>query len=210
MYIILSTICCSIDIGRNFMRRFMSHEEFLKHIDYLSKNLGEFIKENNLKVDYIIPILRSGAVPAVYISNRLNIVKFAPYQVKHIKYKNEKETIEILFNPIKSLNIQKEDPTFLIVEGTHSTGASVELCIDEILKEFPKGKLLYVCISKIYGSKSFTDKVIYEKAASFYNVNMPKDECKKLNIYNCDVIYPWETLEGELTHPDDFEENIFF
>lgn len=192
------------------MRRFMSHEEFLSHIEFLSKDLEKFINENNLKIDYIVPVLRSGAVPAVYISNRLNVVKFAPYQVKHIKYKNEKETIEIIFNPLNNLHIQKESPTFLIVEGTHSTGKSVELCIDNILTNFPNAKLLYVCISKIYGSKSFTNKVIYEKAASFYNVEMSEEDCKKLNIYNCDVVYPWETLEGELNHPDDLEENIFF
>lgn len=66
----------------------MSNEMFEKHMDKLCENLSDFVEHNGIKIDYICPILRSGAIPAVYISNRLNIVKFLPIQVKHIAYKN--------------------------------------------------------------------------------------------------------------------------
>lgn len=72
--------------------RLMSHDEFVKHIDKLSDNLRKYLTQNNLKVDYVVPILRSGAVPAVYLANRLNLVKFAPFQVKHITHKTAKRT----------------------------------------------------------------------------------------------------------------------
>ena len=59
---------------RNYKK--LSYNRFLKYIDKLCKNLQSYIEENKIKIDYICPILRSGAVPAVYIANKLNIVKF--------------------------------------------------------------------------------------------------------------------------------------
>lgn len=47
----------------------MSHERFVNCIDELCEGISKYLGDNNLKVDYICPILRSGAVPAVYISN---------------------------------------------------------------------------------------------------------------------------------------------
>lgn len=45
--------------------RIMSHKEFVKHVNALASDIEKFLHEQNLKVDYIVPILRSGAVPAV-------------------------------------------------------------------------------------------------------------------------------------------------
>lgn len=189
----------------------ISHSEFVEIIDNLSTKLDKFLTENKLKVDYVVPILRSGAVPAVYIANKLNIIKFAPYQAKHIKFNSGKEDIEELFNPFKSLNINKPNCVFLVVEGTHFSGKSAELCIDEIYKNFPNAKILYVCLQKYYGSKSFSNKVLFEASGVTAEwINLTEDECKKLGIRDSAIIYPWEILENEISHPDDLENNIFF
>ena len=194
---------------KNRLRK-MSHKEFISHINFLSKQLKEFLESKCLKIDYICPILRSGAVPAVYIANKLNIVKFASFQAKHITYKNKEEKIELLFNPLRNIKIEKEQPVFLLVEGTHSTGKSVELCITEIYKIYPKAKILYVSIAKFYGSKDFKEKIFYENHALYFNTSKSIQECKKLKINPYLAIYPWEILESEVNHPDDLEENIFF
>lgn len=190
--------------------RVMSHKEFVKHINVLSSSIEKFLSEQKQKVDFIVPILRSGAVPAVYLANKLNIVKFLPFQVKHITRKNGSENIEIIFNPLNNLKFNKNNPVFLIVEGTHDTGTSVEMCVDEILKRFNTAKILYVCISKTYGSKSLKDKVVFEKAAYIKGNNLTVKECKKLGIDPYIAVYPWETKKGEIEHPDDLEENIYF
>lgn len=49
----------------NYMR--ISHNEFLEYIDKICNDLEKYINENQLKMDYICPILRSGGVPAIYI-----------------------------------------------------------------------------------------------------------------------------------------------
>lgn len=190
--------------------RILGHEEFVAIVNELSEKLSEFLTQNNLKVDYVVPMLRSGAVPAVYIANKLNIVKFLPFQSKHITYKDGRETIELLYNPLNSFKITKEEPVFLIVEGNHSTGKSVELCIDELVNAYPKAKLLYVCMFKNYNSKNFNDRTIFECEGRITGYFLPLEECKKLNIDGYSPIYPWESEEDQIVHPDDKEENIFF
>lgn len=190
----------------------MSHEEFVKHIDKICSGLTRFITDNGIKVDYICPILRSGAIPAVYIANKLNIVKFLPIQVKHVAYKNGDNKIELLFNPMNSIEINKKEPIFLIIEALQSTGTSVEICINEIKNKYKDAKILYVCLAKEYGSKNFSDVTLYEDFAFYYNENnkFTKKECDKLNIEYFNPLFPWEELEMQLEHPDDLEENIFF
>lgn len=192
--------------------RNMSHDEFLKCIDKICKNLEKYINDNKIKVDYICPVLRSGAVPATYISNRLNIIKFLPMQVKHIAYKNGTNNIEMIFNPFNSIEIKKDDPVFLLVEAMHSTGTSVKICIDEIKHRYKNAKILYVSLTKEYGSGKFEDIIEYEDTAFFYNGKnkFTKDKCEELDIEYFSPLFPWEILENEIKHPDDLEENIFF
>ena len=59
----------------------MSHDEFKNYCLKLSKDIKKYCN-SNIRIDYVVPILRSGAVPAVYIANELNLIKFAPIQVK--------------------------------------------------------------------------------------------------------------------------------
>jgi len=192
--------------------RIMKSDEFTKYIDCICNRLQEFININNIKIDYICPILRSGAIPAVYISNRLNIVKFAPAQVKHVAYKNGENKIEMLFNPFDSIDIKKKEPSFLVVDCMLSTGTSAGILIKEIKRRYIDAKILYVCIAKQYGSKNFKDDTIYEDVGFYCNCenNYSKEKCKELNIEYDYPIFPWEDLESEISHPDDLEKNIFF
>ncbi len=195
---------------RNYKR--MEHNEFLQYIDKICNQLGRYIQDNEIKIDYICPVLRSGAVPAVYISNKLNIVKFLPIQVKHIAYKNGDNKIEMIFNPFDTIEINKKEPVFLVVEAMHSTGTSVEICINEIKNKYKEAKILYVCLTKEYGSRNFNDIIEYEDIAFYYNGNndFDKEKCEELNIEYFYPLFPWEDLEMELEHPDDLEDNIFF
>ena len=195
---------------KNYKR--MDYNKFLQYIDNICEHLRKYIKDNKIKIDYISPVLRSGAVPAIYISNKLNIVKFLPMQVKHIAYKNGENKIQMIFNPFDSIQIDKKEPVFLVVEAMHSTGTSVEICMNEIKSRYKNAKILYVCLTKEYGSRDFKDITEYEDVAFYYNGNneFTKEKCKELNIEYFYPLFHWEDLKTELEHPDDLEENIFF
>lgn len=192
--------------------KMFEYSSFLDCIDKLCENLKKYIQDNKIKIDYICPILRSGAIPAVYISNKLNIIKFLPIQVKHIAYKNGTNTIEMIFNPFNSIQINKKEPVFLLVEAMHSTGKSVKICIDEIKNRYKNAKILYVCLTKEYGSCDFKSETVYEDVSFYYNGKneFSKEKCEKLGIEYHYPLFPWENLQTELEHPDDLEDNIYF
>ena len=190
----------------------LSNKAFELYIENLTKELKKFIKNNKIQIDYICPILRSGAVPAVYIANKLNIIKFAPIQIKHIKYKDGTNGYTKLFEPFNGLKITKSNPVFLVVEGTCASGESSKICIDSLKKKYRNCKIIYICIAKEYNSQTFEKNTIYENCAFYYNGtnNYSKAKCKELGISYCIPLYPWEILEQEQNHPDDLEDNIYF
>lgn len=189
----------------------MSYERFDECINILVERLESYIENKNIKIDYICPIIRSGSVPAVYISNKLNVVKFSPLQIKHITYKNGDETIETILNSLEFLSVKKKQPIFLIVDALQSTGRSVEIAIEEIKKVYSDAKILYVCLAKKYGSNMFEGIIDYFDYVFEYNEDQfGVEECRKLNIDFYAPVFPWENEIDQITHPDDAEENIFF
>lgn len=72
--------------------------------------------------------------------------------------------------------------------------------------------ILYVCLTKEYGSRDFKNITEYEDVAFYYNGNnkFTKEKCKELNVEYFYPLFLWEDLTTELEHPDDLEENIFF
>jgi len=89
--------------------------------------------------------------------------------------------------------------------------ALCDLCTN-IKNRYKNARILYVCLTKEYGSRDFKDIAEYEDVAFYYNGNneFTKEECKRLNIEYFYPLFPWEDLQTELEHPDDLEENIFF
>ena len=116
----------------------------------------------------------------------------------------------MLFNPISQMNVGKSEPVFLVVDGVHSTGTSARLCIDELLKNFPKAKILYVCLIKEYGSISFEEKVVFECHAHIIGEKLSAQERVSLGIAPDFLYFPWENPVIEETHIDDDVDNIYF
>jgi hypoxanthine phosphoribosyltransferase len=175
----------------------ISHSKFKRYVVKLSKQIDEYCSTESIKIDYIVPVLRSGAVPAVYIANQLNIIKFAPIQPKWIDVDGKRET-KILLNSLKDLDIKKP-LTLLVVEGTFSSGETIRTTIDEIKKTLPNAKILLACV--VARNPETLPKDITK---SFYAVGLTGKHVGQL------FIYPWEIKKEKEDHRDRKLENIFF
>lgn len=175
----------------------LSHRKFKKYTQKLSKDITQYCAEQNIKIDYIVPILRSGAVPSVYIANQMNIVKFAPIQPKWIAVNGRRET-KILLNSLNLLDKQKEY-TLLVVEGTFSSGETIEVSLREITKTLPNANILLACV--VARNPQNLPKNI-EK--SFFGKGLSGKNAGKL------FVYPWEVKQEKKDHRDRKIENIFF
>lgn len=174
--------------------RTISHRKFKKYVLKLSKEIEKYTSENNIRIDYVVPILRSGAVPAVYIANELNLIKFAPIQVKKIKQDGKYDHI-VLLNSLKDLDKEKE-LNLLVVEGTYSSGETMNTALDEIKKTLPKANILLACVC-VRGEENLPKDV----QKSFYGFSLAREKL---------FVYPWELKEQKETHPDQKIENIFY
>ena len=174
--------------------REMSHDEFEKYISKITREIEKYLTENNMRIDYIVPILRSGAVPAVYIANELNIVKFASIQVKKVK-KNGKYDHIILSNSLKDLD-KKKELNLLVVEGTYSSGETALTALNEIKKTLPKANILFSCVC-VRGEENLPKDV----QKNFYAFSLAREKL---------FVYPWESKGDKETHPDQKLENIFY
>lgn len=172
----------------------MSHDEFKEYCLKLSKDINEYCTINNLRIDYVVPILRSGAVPAVYIANKLNLIKFAPIQVKKIKQNGLYDHI-VLLNSLKDLDKEKE-LILLVVEGNYSSGDTVNTALNEIKKTLPKAKILLATVC-IRGKENMPKDI----QKGFYGFDLPREKL---------FTYPWESVEMKENHPDQKIENIFY
>lgn len=174
--------------------RTMTHSEFKKYVLKISRQIEKYTTENNIRIDYVVPILRSGAVPAVYIANELNLIKFAPIQVKKIKQNGKYDHI-VLLNSLKDLDKAKK-LNLLVVEGTYSSGATMDKALDEIKKTLPNANILLACVC-VRGEENLPKDI--EK--SFYGFSLAREKL---------FVYPWERKEQKETHPDQKIENIFY
>ena len=174
--------------------RDMPHSEFKEYVLKLSKEIEKYATDNNLRIDYVVPILRSGSVPAVYIANELNLIKFAPIQVKKIKQDGIYDHI-VLLNSLKELDKEKE-LILLVVEGTYSSGDTVNTALEEIRKTLPKAKILFstVCIRGEENMPKYIHK-------GFYGFDLPREKL---------FTYPWESADMKENHPDQKIENIYY
>lgn len=177
--------------------RKMSHREFKGYTLKLSKEIKEYCDTQNVRVDYIVPILRSGAVPAVYVAHQLNIIKFAPIQVKDIRRDGVRST-EVLLDSLNLLDKNK-DLILLVVEGTFSSGKTVRCAIDEIKRTLPKAKILFACITA-----RNPETLPNDVQKNFYAYGLSGKKVGDL------FVYPWETKEMKENHPDRKPENIFY
>lgn len=173
--------------------RNISHNKFKKYVLKLTKEIEKYTTESNTRIDYVVPILRSGAIPAVYIANELNLIKFAPIQIKKIK-KDGKYNHIVLLNSLKDLDRKKEF-NLLVVEGTYSSGDTANTALAEIKKTLPNAKILFACVCA-RGEENLPKDV--EK--NFYGFSLPREKL---------FVYPWELKEQKETHPDQNLENIF-
>ena len=171
----------------------MSDKQFFKHVQKLAREVQDTLQQEELRVDYICPILRSGAVPATYIANTLNIVKMAPIQIKIIEGKKDPQ---ILLDSLGLIKTSRKNLVFLLVDATYGSGSTAKAATDLIKQHFPNATIIFACIAcrKTSPRPNNIDTLLY--SLSLKDNELP--------------LYPWEIMENEKNHPDDLPENIFY
>lgn len=178
----------------------ISWERIDKFVKGIYENVNKYIKENDLNIKYISPIVRGGDIPAVMLSHMFNVVDMLPIQLKHNHTtKNVDEKIGLEYVKNSKLN---ENDCILLVEGNHVTGKTANIATKIIKEKFGNNtKIIYVSLTRDYSYRYSVKDAIYTTWAMTTNEmkELDVEQCKELGInYDLVSVYPWENVKEEL------------
>ena len=169
-------------------------------INKIYKEVNNYLIKANLKIKYIVPIMRGGGIPAIIFSHLFDVIDMLPIQLKY-NYETHNIDKKIGLDYVKNTNIDSNE-CILLVEGNHVTGKTANIAVDMIRKKFGNNvKIIYVSLTRDYTYRNSVNNVCFTAWAMTTNEmkELSEDECRKLNInYNLVSVYPWENIEEEL------------
>lgn len=176
----------------------LSWEEYGKTLEILYKKLSEYIKKKGVKIDAVVPILRGGAIPGVYLAYKFHVLRILPVQYHYLFTKGKIELRQILGISKKALGFLT-GPTFLLVEGNHCFGLTASNAVKDIKNIFPGCKIIYVADHMDYSYQKIDniDAIFYGKLTNETRT-LTKKECFKKGVENpLSYLFPWENIEEE-------------
>lgn len=178
----------------------LSWEEYGKTLEILYKKLSEYIRKKELNIDAVVPILRGGAIPGIYLAYKFHILRIFPVQYHYLFTKGKIELRQILGISKKALDFPTK-PTFLLVEGNHCFGLTASSAAKDIKKAFPGCKIIYAADHMDYSYQKIDDvDVIFYGKFTNETRALTKKECLKRGIENpLSYLFPWENIEEEWT-----------
>lgn len=174
----------------------VSWEGYGKTLETLYQKVEKYLKEKNIKIDAVVPILRAGAFPGTYLAYKLRLLKILPIQYKYLPG----QSIE----PVKLLDGLSLDrkigstPVLLLVENNHCFGTSAKLAAEELSKAFPGCMIIYAAAHMDYSHQDAVsaEAVFYGRLTNEAR-GLSLEEAKEKGLTNEIFLFPWENLEEE-------------
>lgn len=176
----------------------MDWAEFQNHVDTLIDKLNTYQDTHKINFDAVAPILRSGAIPATMIANKMRILPVIPLQVK---YNYEGQKLSALITPICPVSLNKDDAlNIMVVECNTCTNRSAVRVSEMLHETFPNADLHYVSVCKAYGNPdTFGTYKSFHYGRHSDELFLADDATKsELHLREGITIFPWETTEYEL------------
>lgn len=176
-------------------------EYFKEELEVLTKKVEKYIKDNKIKIDAVVPILRGGNIPGTYLAYKLKILKILPVQYKYF-FKEDVAELKQIQKIDEKFFDKDEKLTFLLVEGNHCFGTSASYAAKGLKEQFPNCEIIYAASNMDY---NYQDAIKDAKVAFYGRLQndceeCTKEQCKKLGLkFDEFDIFPWENVEEELT-----------
>ncbi|MCK4781482.1 phosphoribosyltransferase [Candidatus Parcubacteria bacterium] len=175
----------------------VSWEEYGKTLEKLHDKVAGYIKEKDIKIDAVVPILRGAAFPGAYLTFKCGLLRMLPVQYKYL-FKNNKIELRCLLS-LPKIDLP-EKPTFLLVEQNHCFGVTASMAVKDLKEMFPDCKIIYAAdhIDYSYQKVEGVEIVFYGKLTNETR-DLSKKECEEKGISPFSYLFPWESIEEEWT-----------
>ena len=182
------------------LRRATWEEYFNNELKILGDKVEQYVRDNNIKIDAVVPLLRGGNIPGTYLAYRLNILRITPVQYKYF-FKGDLAELRQIQKVNEDLFDRDAKITFLLVEGNHCFGTSASYAAKGLKEQFPNCEIIYAASDMDYNYQD----VVKDAKVSFYGKlqndceECTKEQCEKLGLnYDYFDIFPWENIKEEM------------
>lgn len=180
----------------------MSWEEFYQRVDKLCAKVQKYLKENNLKLSAIVPILREGGFVGLYFAFKFNTCKVIPIQFKYFLKKGidpfEQEPIQLTSIPRIHYKLPN-NPVFLLTDVLPGGGKTARAVGELLRQRFPGCKIIYTCLFKeVSFKKPDFFEVVIEEVLTDETGKLTEEERKRLGVEDTLYLLPWQNVEEEL------------
>jgi hypoxanthine phosphoribosyltransferase len=182
----------------------MSWEEYGTVINKLFDRLVE----SGLRFDAMAPIIRSGSIPGSVLAIRLRIVRVIPLQ---FKYWHNPTRLEQMISMPSGCQQVTDPRSILICENNTSTGNTARAAVQLLKEHFPKSKLYYATVTKVFGGPDDLDGVERYFFGTQTNERFLASpaQMEAFSLRPGITIFPWECAEDELTEINNSESGSF-
>ncbi len=176
----------------------MTYELLDSSVRQIHKEINDFLVRENLRIRYVVPILRGGCIPATLLAYFFGVIDMLPIQVKSGPGKRSFET-KIGFDYDVKL---ASDECVLLVDGNQATGKTASIARKMIIDKLgKKTKIIYACVTQDYAHKDVPGNFVFTTAALYTNETkaLSEKECQNLGVEYAPVyLYPWENKQTEI------------
>lgn len=182
---------------RDGFRR-LTWSEYEEVLQVLLKKIQDYLKKNKHQIDIVVPILRGGAFPGIYLAYKLNIIRIVPVQYKYF-FNNGKIELRKMLGLPNDLALP-ENATILLVENNHCFGLTAETAGKDIRQQFPKATIFYAAdfMDSSYQKNEYSDVIFYGKLNNDTKA-LFQEEANKKGFETTSNFFPWEVEEEEWT-----------
>lgn len=173
--------------------KMLSWEEYGEILENLYKKVNKYLKNNKIKIDAVVPILRGGAFSGIFLAYKLHILRIIPVQYKHLGINL------VQFISINNSNLKlPHKPVFLLVENNHCFGETAVKAAEDLKKKFPKCKIIYAAALADFShiNKKIFDRCFYGELTN-ETKTLSNGEAKSKKVRDYLSLFPWEDINEE-------------
>lgn len=172
----------------------LSWDEYGQELEALYSKISQYLQKENLTIDAVVPILRGAATAGSYLAYKLHVLKVLPIQYKYLDSQLQ-QLDQLLDSAFKFV----ENPTFLVVENNHVTGASAKKTIARIKSISPNCKIIYAAVHVDYSYQDMTQiEVMFYSHLSNESRKLTGQEAQEKGLIQQISLFPWENEAEEL------------
>jgi len=176
----------------------LSWEKYGEILEELFEKVSKYIKENNIEIDAVVPILRGGAFPGTFLAAKLHLLRILPVQYKYF-FEGREIILKKLFG-FQKTNLNKENPVFLLVENNHCFGLTAQTAAKDLKEQFPGCRIIYAADTMDYSyQKNENAEAIFYGELTNDTKTLSEEDAKQKGMSDKMHLYPWENLEEEWT-----------